>query len=33
VPLRFVLTAAGTPILYIARNFRFAEEEGQTLKP
>ncbi|MGW8956727.1 queuosine precursor transporter [Paenibacillus sp. NPDC055715] len=31
--LKFVLTAAGTPILYIARNFRLAEEEGQTLKP
>ncbi|KOS02094.1 MULTISPECIES: queuosine precursor transporter [Paenibacillus] len=31
--LKFVLTAAGTPILYIARNFRFIEEEGQTLKP
>ncbi|KAF6576673.1 queuosine precursor transporter [Paenibacillus polymyxa] len=31
--LKFVLTAAGTPILYIARNFSFIEEEGQTLKP
>lgn len=28
--MKFVLTAAGTPILYIARNFRFPEDQEET---
>lgn len=30
--VKFLLTGAGTPILYIARSFKFAEEEEPALK-
>lgn len=30
---KFLLTAVGTPILYIARSFNFAEEEGTSSAP
>lgn len=30
---KFLLTAVGTPILYIARSFKFAEDEGSSSAP